>query len=176
MANSISYQGRIINVKPEHSSFGKSRNGTTILKLTIAEQHQGRNDRVPQQFRQGDKPTDAYVNTTTSWHKLTLIGTIAEDIAADERFSHNTLVEVKDATYEEEDAWTDKNGVKRTGRPETIGDRKGDVTVYVGRNGQEFVGRDLKPFWDGVSEIPLLPSRGGSGGQALAYDPETAAF
>ena len=176
MPNSISYQGRIINARPEHSSFGKSKNGTTILKLTIAEQHQMRNDRAPQQYRKGDKPTDAYVDTTTSWHKLTLIGSIAEDIAADERFSHGTLVEVKEASYEEEDAWEDRQGVKRAGRPETIGDRKGDITVYVGRNGNEFVGRDLKPFWDGVSEIPLLPSRGGNGGQAPAYDPDTAAF
>lgn len=176
MPNSISYQGRIINAKPEHSSFGKSRNGTTILKLTIAEQHQMRNDRAPQQYRKGDKPTDAYVDTTTSWHKLTLIGSIAEDIAADERFSHGTLVEVKDASYEEEDAWEDRQHVMRAGRPETIGDRKGDLTVYVGRNGNEFVGRDLKAFWDGVSEIPLLPSRGNGGGYAPAYDPDTAAF
>jgi hypothetical protein len=173
MVNSISYTGRIINARPEHSKFGKSKGGTTVLMLTIAEQHQGRNDKVEQKFRQADKAPDAYVDTTTSWHKLTLMGDIAEDVAADDRYCHGTLVNVTEASYVEEDPWTDRQGVKRSGRPETIGDKRGDVAI-VTYNGTEFVGREPKAFWDGVSQIPPLPSRGGGGGPQ--YDPNTAAF
>jgi hypothetical protein len=117
VANSITYTGRIINTRPEHIVFGKSRNGVPVLKLTLAEQHQGRNDRVPEKFRHNDKATDAWVNTTTTWHKLTLMGDIAADVASDERFSHGTLVTVSDASYEEEDPWTTRDGVQRRRPP-----------------------------------------------------------
>jgi hypothetical protein len=164
MANSITYTGRLINRKAGDITFGKSRNGVAVLKLLIAEQHQGRNDRVAPKFRQNDKATDAWVNTTTTWHRITIMGDIALDIASDERFSHGTLVDVKDASYEEEDPWKMKDGTQVAGRPETIGDRKGDISVYVGRNGQEFVADELTAIWDGVSEIPDLPRGNGGGG------------
>jgi hypothetical protein len=167
--NSIGYTARIIATRPEHTVWGKSKNGTPVLKLTLAEQHQGRNDRVPEKYRRNDKATDAWVNTTTTWHKLTLMGDIAADVASDERYSHGTLVTVTDASYEEEDPWVTRDGVERAGRPETIGDRKGNIEVYVGRNGDEFTGDDLKALWDGESEIPDLPRSGGGRGRAPEY-------
>lgn len=171
MANSIGYTARIIATRPEHIVFGKSRNGTPVLKLTLAEQHQGRNDRVAQEFRDNSKATDAWVNTTTTWHKLTLMGDIAADVASDDRYGHGTLVTITDASYEEEKPWTTRDGVERAGRPETIGDRKGNIEVYVGRNGDEFVGDGITAIWDGDSEIPDLPRSGSGRSRAPEYGP-----
>lgn len=169
MANSLSYTGRIIDRKAGDRSFGKSRNGIPVLTLLIAEQHRGRNDKVHPDFKKPELATDAWVNTTTTWHRITVMGDIAADLASDARYSHGTLVDVKDASYEEEKQWELKDGTKVAGRPETIGDRKGDITVYVGANGDEFVGDVLTAVWDGESEIPDLPRRGGGGGRAPEY-------
>lgn len=165
MANSINYTGRLVIRGPQDYTFGMTGNGMAKLQLLLAEQHQQRNDKAPQKYRDGSKPATAYVNTTTSWHRLTLLGDIALEIAADERFCNGSLVDVTEASYTEEEAWQTKDGVLRAGRPETIGDKKGDIDIYVGANGNEFVGREPKAIWDGDdASVPTLQRNGGGGG------------
>lgn len=167
--NGITYVGRIVNTDPtRHLKWGESRNGQAVLEITLAEQHQGRNDKVAEKYRDNTKATDAYVNTTTSWHKLTIFGDQAKELASNPDFNHGALVEVENVQYTEEDPWETRDGVKRAGRPETVG-RDSKIQIME-RNGRVFgakEGYDV-PIWDG-GPIPALRGQGGGGGGGREY-------
>lgn len=170
--NGISYVGRLVNNKGQ-VKWGQSRNGNPVLEVVIAEDHQERNDRAPQQYQDRTKPTDAYVRTTTSWHRVTMFGDVALEMATDPDFNHGALVEVTNAQYREEAAWKTKDGVERAGRPETIG-KDSFIGVFEGSNGQRYGARDEwnVPIHDGgdIPELKGQRSGGGGGGREYADD------
>lgn len=162
--NGISYVGRLINTDPSrHTKWGESKNGQAVLEVTIAEQHTGRNDKVAKKYQDNTKATDAYVPTTTSWHKVTMFGDKAKEMASDPDFNHGALVQVTAANYVEEDDWETRDGVKRAGRPETIG-RDSNIEIFSS-NGNTYGAREeyAVPIWDG-GPIPALKGQGGGGG------------
>jgi hypothetical protein len=160
--NGISYVGRLINNRGQ-AEFGQSRGGNPVLKVVLAEQHTGRNDKVAPKYQDRNKATDDYVPTTTSWHRVAIFGEQALELASDPGFNHGALIEVTNAQYSEEDPWTTKDNVQRAGRPETIG-----RDSYIGvleRNGNRFEAREehYAPIHDG-GPIPALKGSGGGGG------------
>lgn len=160
--NGISYVGRLVNNKGQ-AKWGQSKNGNAVLEVVIAEDHQERNDRAPKEFQDRSKPTDAYVTTFTTWHRITMFKEVALEMASDPGFNHGALVEVQNAQYREEKPWTTKDNVQRAGRPETVG-----KDTYIGvfeSKGNRFESRDewYVPIHDG-GEIPLLRGSGGGGG------------
>lgn len=166
--NGITYVGRLINNRGQ-AEFAQSKQGNHVLKLVLAEQHTERNDRAAKKFQDPTKATDAYVPTTTSWHRVTVFGEEATRLATDPDVNHGALMEVVNAQYREEDDWVTKDGVKRAGRPETIG-RDSRINVLE-RNGTRYGARDEhnEPLWDGYSSIPTLKGSGGGGGQTREY-------
>lgn len=168
--NKISYEGRIIarDSKPEFGFAGS----LAVLKLTIAEQHSAKNKQCQKdpnlkKYYDPTKATEDYVNTTTSWHKLTVMGDLAERYAQDADFNHGALIVVEEASYTEEGDWETKDGVKRAGRPEMIGDRQGSIEIKFSprvRDGEQAP----TPIWDGLS-TPKIGGNGG-GGQQREYD------
>lgn len=171
--NGISYVGRLVNNKGQ-AKWGQSKNGNAVLEVVIAEDHQERNDRAPKDKQDRTKPTDAYVTTFTSWHRVTMFKEQAIEMASDPDFNHGALIEVTNAQYREEAPWKTKDGVERAGRPETIG-KDSYIGVFEGKDGQRYGSRDEwnVPIWDGTSEIPALAgqrSGGGGGGREYADD------
>jgi hypothetical protein len=163
MANGISYTGRLINNRGQ-CEFGQSRAGNPVLKVVIAEQHQGRNDRVAAKYQDKNQAADAYVDTTTSWHRVAIFGDQALELAEDPGFNHGALIEVTNAQYIEEDPWKTKDNVERAGRPETIG-----RDSYIGileRNGKRYEARDdnYGAIHEPGDPIPTLKGSGGGGG------------
>lgn len=167
--NGISYVGRLINRDPaKNTKWGQGRSGMVVLEVTLAEQHTGRNDKVAERYRDNTRATDDYVPTTTSWHKVTIFGDEAKQLASDPDFNHGALIEVIGANYVEEDPWETRDGVKRAGRPETIG-RDGEIRILE-RNGRRFGAKEeyANPIWDG-GPIPALKGQGGGGGGGREY-------
>lgn len=170
--NGISYVGRLINNRGQ-CEFGQSKGGNPVLKVVIAEQHTGRNDKVAPKYQDQTKATDAYVPTTTSWHRVAIFGEQATALAEDPGFNHGALIEVTSAQYSEEDDWVTNDGVRRAGRPETIG-----KDSYIGifeRNGNVYEARDdwYQPIHEPGDPIPLLKgSGGGSGSSGKEYTEE----
>ncbi len=160
--NGISYVGRLVNNKGQ-AKWGQSKAGNPVLEVVIAEDHQERNDRAPKEYQDRTKATDAYVRTTTSWHRLTMFGDVALEMATDAEFNHGALVEVTNAQYREEKPWVTKDQVERAGRPETIG--KDSFVGIFEVNGNRYGARDEwnVPIHDG-GEIPALKGQGGGGG------------
>lgn len=161
--NAISYEGRLINTERMPVEFGKFReDGQTVLKITVAEQHQAKNKNAGK-FQDRSKGAEDWVNTHTSWHKVTLFGETAEALAQDPLFNHGAILVVDRASYTEEEPWTTKDNVQRAGRPETIGD-DGSVSIkeYNGRTFGAYEDNQ-KEIWDGINPIPLLKSRGNGG-------------
>jgi hypothetical protein len=168
--NAISYEGRLLNTERSPIEFGKfSEGGTSVLKFTVAEQHQGKNGKVAKQYQDPTKAADAWVNTTTSWHKVTVFGETAEALVQDPLFNNGAIVVIEKASYTEEDAWTTRDGVSRAGRPETIGD-DGDVSIkeYNGRVFGAYEEAQIE-IWNGVTPIPLLKSKGSGSAPRREY-------
>lgn len=163
--NGISYDGRIVASEKKPIEHTVSSNGLHIAKVVVAETHQmkkGQAKKNPalQKFvddeRAQAKTDDDYIDTTTSWHRLTIIGDKAEELVQLAGFNHGALIVVSDASYTEEGDWETKDGVKRAGRPETIGDKKGSVVIkFEPRTPQE-------PVWDGISEVKSASGGGAS--------------
>jgi hypothetical protein len=171
--NGITYEGRVIDTERMPVEFGKfTDGGTTVLKLVVAEQHSDKNKNAPAKFKDPNKSGEDWVNTTTSWHKLTVFGEKAEELALADWFGHSAIVQVTNASYKEEDPWTDRGNVVRAGRPETIGD-DGSIEVKAKNNG-DLLGRsdDARQIWDGGS-VPILK---GSGGKRSYEVPEDEGF
>ncbi|ACY35942.1 hypothetical protein CMP1-46 [Clavibacter phage CMP1] len=175
--NGISYEGTIISMDKETKKvlpldFNFKQGKISILRLVIAERHSDKNGKVEKDPNRKEKyydPTkgaDEYVNTTTSWHRLTIFGDKAEAYAQDPKFNHGALVEVKDVTYVEEGEWRMNDGVMRAGRPETAGDKKGDLKIKFPPKVKP--GESARPAtWDGFSEMGYA---GGGGQQAVSDD------
>lgn len=167
--NSIGYEGRIVVTKNAPLKFTRTKAGMFILEMTLAENHsmkKGRAKKDPalkrfvEDDRNKSKGDDDWIDTTTSWHRLTVFGDKAEAYATDEDFNNGALVIVENASYTEEGEWETKDGVKRAGRPETIGDQKGSLEI-------KFAPKEAQPaIWDGESPVP---EPGGSGGAAKEY-------
>lgn len=133
-----------------------ARNGGVIVKLTLAEKHREKNKSAPNEFKDPNKSDDDYVDTFTSWHKLTILGEIAEELAQDPEIQKNALLLVE-TSYREGKPFVMKNGTTTAGREETVGDSRGFVAVrFPPRDGAE-------ALWDGLSELPLLAGSGGGG-------------
>lgn len=169
--NRISFEGRIIATERMPIEFGKSKSGNSILKFTMAETHSARNKNAAPKYQDKAKAPDAWVNTTTSWHKVTAFGDLAEALAQDPEFAHGAVFEITDGSYVEEDPYTTRDNVLRAGRPITLGDNSliegpkvvGDITL-----GSKTPGA----VWDGVSDIPALEYRGSGGGEFVVNDDE----
>lgn len=167
--NGISYSGGIVAAKTpiEHTV---TSNGLHIVRIVVAETHQmkkGQAKKNPafQKYvdaeRAQSKTDDEYIDTTTSWHRLTIMGDKAEELVQLPGFNHGALIVVSDASYSEEGDWQTKDGVMRAGRPETIGDKKGSVVIkFEPRN-------PLPAVWDGLSEVKA--AGGGGGGAQREY-------
>lgn len=170
--NGITYVGRLINNERMPAELAESSQGNPVLKLVIVEDHQERNDRAAKQYQDNTKAADAYVNTTSTFHRVTVFGDTALDLASDPGFNHMALVQVTNAQYREEDPWEDRGGVKRAGRPETIG-KDSEIGVFE-RNGQRFEAREehYTPIWDGGPLPKLKGSGGGGGGGRVISDSE----
>ena len=164
--NSIGYTGRVVD-RNGSLKVSQTANGMIVLNIgMIAEQHQmkmgaAKRDPHMKQYvedeRNASKGDDDWIDTTVSWHKLTVFGDKAGDLACNPEFNHGALIEIEGASYVEESPWKTKDDVLRAGRPETIGDKKGSVTI-------KFAPRDARPaLWDGES---ALPKPGGGGGPA----------
>lgn len=179
-SNSISYEGRIISVNkesrdPEPLKFSQTEGGMFILELLLVEQHSMKKSQaikdpelkklVDANPKNKSKGADDYVDTTSTWHKITIFGDKAAEYAQNQEFNHSALVTVTDASYTEESPWeTTQNGQKafRAGRPETIGDRKGTLEIKFPAFDDA---QDVGPAWDGESAVPKPGgSRKGSGG------------
>ena len=171
--NLIQYEGRIINNNGQ-SKAARSRQGNVVVQLVVAEQFQEKNKNAPQEYRQPTAGPDDYVNTTTAWHRLTVLGPLAEKIATDPMFGHGAIVQVA-ASYREEAPWQTKDGVLRAGRAETIfsggDDDQHDIYVKAKRDGTLLGPRDewRKPLWDGRSDLPGLGGNGGGVPPAPEY-------
>lgn len=159
--NSISYTGRVVNNNGQ-CKVSRSKQGKVVLEVLIAEDHREKNSRAAKVHQDPNKGPDDYVRTTTSWHRIRCFEELAEDLATDPGFNHGALVEVKNASYREEDPWETKDGVKRAGRPETIGD-KGDLAIFESK-GERFESDLQKALWDGESPLPATGGGGGGGG------------
>jgi hypothetical protein len=162
--NGISYVGRLINNNGQ-AKWGQSggQNPLAVLTVVLAEQHTERNDKAAKKYQDNTKATDAYVPTTTSWHRVTIFGDEAKTLASDPDFNHGALIQVTAANYREEDDWVTKDNVRRAGRPETIG-RDSSIAIFS-VNGNVYGARDeyAVPIWDG-GPIPALKGQGGGGG------------
>lgn len=168
--NGISYDGRIV-AKNKPIRHTVTDNGLHILNLTIAEQHSmkksaaKRNPAMKQYVdaeRAQSKTDDDYIDTTVTWHSLTIMGEKAEDLAQNHELNHGALVVISDASYTEDAPWKDDQGVERARRSETIGDKKGGLVV-------KFAPRDpMPPVWDGMSEV--AKAGGGGSGPAREYE------
>lgn len=168
--NSLSYEGRIVDNAGQRE-FGKfTPNGLSVLKLVIAEQHQAKNEKAPKKYQDPQKAADDYVDTTVSWHRITLFGEQAEELAQDDEIARGALVVVTDAAYTEEDPWLDKAKVYRAGRPETL--NKGGKIEILERGGHRFGPKDEYAIaaWDGISDIPIIKGSGNGGGAAQGRD------
>jgi hypothetical protein len=134
-----------------------SRNGGVILKLNLAEKHREKNGRAPKEFKDPNKSDDDYVDTYVSWHKLSILGEIAEELAQDPEIQKGALLLVE-TSYREGKPFVMKNGVETAGREETIGDTRGYVAVkYPPKT-------ELPALWDGLEELPQLAGSGGGSG------------
>jgi len=169
--NGVWYEGRIINNKAQ-SRIVEAKSGKKVLQLVIAEQFQGRNDKVEAEFRDATKAADAYVNTHTAWHKLNVFDDDNNEeflaLIQNPLFNHGAVI-VVDATYEEEKPWTDKGGTVHAGRRENIffkGEDGGTIGLKVLDDGRVLGAREehAKPFWDGVSQLPGMAGSGSGGG------------
>lgn len=167
--NGISYVGRLINNNGQ-AKLNRSQAGNLVLQLVLAEQHTGKNGKVPAKYQDRLKGAEDYVPTTTSWHRITIFGDEAQRLATDPDVNHGALIEVTNANYTEDEAyWATKDGVQRAGRPETIG-RDSKIGV-LSRNGRTFGARDeyAEPIWDGESPVAPLKGSGSSGGGGREY-------
>lgn len=162
--NSISYEGRAVSTTTRPFKLTQTTGGMTILEFTVAEQHsmkkgRAKKDSAMKEFVEDErniaKTDDDWINTTVSWHRLTIFGEKAEALATNDEFGHGALIVVDNASYVEEVAyWSTRDGVQRAGRPETIGDQKGEIEI-------KFPPRDPQgALWDGASP---LPKPGGNG-------------
>lgn len=175
--NSIGYEGRIISRDREQGrtvplKFTQSQNGMCVLNLLLVEQHSTKKaaalrdpnlKHYAEEERNASKGADDYINTTSTWHKLTVFGDKAAEYAQDPDFNHGALITVVDASYTEEEPWeTTQGGVKafRAGRPETIGDRFGSLEIKFAPNDPQ------PPTWDGESAVARPGGNGGGGGQS----------
>lgn len=175
--NRITYVGRVVNAKKGDLTFTQAKTGMKILNLLLAERHTMKKSaakRNPLLKKYVDEPFNAnkgdddYIGTTTTWHRLTIMGDKAEELALQEEINAGALLVVADASYVEEGAWVTKDGVSRAGRPETIGDRNGLVLV-------KFPPKDAaEPLWDGESEVPSAGGNGG--GSSIQETPESEGF
>lgn len=172
-SNAISYEfGRVIErrggEKPRLITPKRTESGLVILELVIVEQMQERMDRARKnpalkQFvndprNEGKSDTD-WIDTFAEWHELTIFGAKAEALIQNPEFGHRAVVDVVGATYEIGGLFEGRDGVTRQRRRETIGDKKGEITMRFPRPEEE--GRT--PLWDGISDLPK-PGRGEGGG------------
>lgn len=167
--NSISYEGRIVDNNGQRE-FGKyTESGMSVLKLVIAEQHQAKNKNAGS-FQDKSKGEEEWVDTTVSWHRVTLFGEQAEELAQDPEIARGAIVVVTGASYSEEEPWKTKENVLRAGRPETIG-KDGKIEVLE-RGGYRFgpKAENEIPAWDGVSDIPIIKGKGGGNRAEPNYD------
>jgi hypothetical protein len=172
--NNIRYEGRIINNNGQ-SKVARSRAGNVIVNLLIAEQFREKNKNAPQKFRDPGKTDEDWVDTTTAWHRVQLVGAAAEEIAKNPEYNHGAIVEISATYTEDANEWVDKGGVTRTSRSETVFlDNKDNLywcDIKVSQNSStRLVPREefYRPLWDGKSELPGL----GGGGQGLPPAPE----
>lgn len=173
--NSISYTGRIRVRDGEKIKHTRTEAGMHILELVIAEDHsmkKGRALKDPKLKKYAEDPynaskgADEYIRTTTSWHRLTIFGDKAAELAQDPDINAGALIEVNEASYTEDEPWETKDGVKRAGRPETIGDQRGGITVVFPPREEEA----RPPIWDGVSDVPKPGGSGNGGGRQYRED------
>lgn len=179
----ISYTGRLVVRQGEKIDLKRTAQGLLILgPVTIVEQHQERKDRVkrnPAQKKFLEQPRahsaadDDYIDVEPSWHRLTIFGDKAEELALNPGFNKGALVTVLNASYSEEAPWTMKDGSIRAGRPETMGDNNPKLQKVQYPASISFVfeaeAKDgeppLQPIWDGESSLPAPGGGGGRGGQ-----------
>lgn len=171
MANKIGYTGRIIVRAGETIPFERTSTGLYILgPFVVAEDHQQKVSRVRKQPKLAHileeehnfgKADDDYITVATSWHRVKVIGDKAAVLAQDAKFNKGALIDVE-ASYEEDTTpWVDREGITRTSRPESIGDKMGSVNIRFGPF------EEAAPLWDGISDVPEPQRRGG--GQAREY-------
>ena len=180
----ISYQARVINMEAHEKArmkirFGKGKNtGTSMLKVTLVEQHRGKNSKVDKKYQKPELATDAWVDTESTWHEVTVYGVEAEKLAQQDWFNHGAIVDVVNATYTEGVPFEMRDGTTRLDRPESIfsTDNGGSITQrsYTNKDGETvpFGPDDDHQFavWDGISEIPVMEF-GGSGAKKFEVDP-----
>lgn len=181
MANSIGYVGRVIKPRDEKMlarTFVENNDGSYVLNLVIAEDHQIKKGRAKKSRNpvfleaandpfNDNKTDDEYIRVTTSWHQVAVLGEKAEAYATDPAFGFGALVEVDGASYFEEAPWKTADGVERAGRPETIGDKRGDIFSKFPPRVEE--GKSPEPIWDGLSAVPKNGG-GGGGGETRKYN------
>lgn len=168
--NSISYDGAIVSMNRDTRQvvpprLVQSENGLAILELRLAEGHDMKKARAPKEVqddpRNAAKGADEFVRVSTSWHKLTIFGDKALELAQNPDINHGALIRVVDASYMEDaepfEVTVKGEKVRQTGRPETIGDKKGYVEVIFPPKEE-----DRRPaIWDGESPIPSAKGNGG---------------
>jgi hypothetical protein len=178
--NKISYQGRIVSIKngqKQPLDINVKAGKTSFLNLVLAEQHQTKNKQCKgnlAKYADPSKGTEDYVNTTTSWHRLTVFGEKAEAYAQDPDFNHGALLDVEDAAYSEEADWITKDGVARAGRPETISNGEiGSLSVRFPPRYQDNE-TPMAPAWDPITqdEIGYNGRGGGSYQDTTDYENE----
>jgi hypothetical protein len=184
--NGIWYEGRLINNKGQ-SKLQRAKTGKLVLDLVIAEQFQEKNERAPEKYKDVTKAADAYVNTTTSWHRLRAYADDTNEeflaLVTNPIFNHGCVI-VVDASYREEEPWEDNGGVVHAGRRESIffgTDDGGVLQIKVLDDGRILGAREdpntgknwAVPLWDGASELPKL---GGGGGVAAPTYADSEGF
>lgn len=176
--NGVWYEGRVIN-KAGQSKLSKAKTGRRVLELLVAEDFRRKNKDAGE-HNDPTKSPDDYVTVATAWHRVTIYDTLEgspdfDKLILDPNFNHGAVI-VVDASYEEDTKpWVDKQKITRIGRRESIymGVEDGGSVGFkdIDGAGKTFGASEgfVKPFWDGVSDLPAM---GGSGGGPAApqYD------
>jgi len=182
--NGIWYEGRVITKNTKQSGLFRAKSGKMVLKLVIAEQFQERNDRCEPEFQRPELAADAYVNTHTAWHKVTVFDDDNNEefvaLVTNPLFAHGAIVSI-DTSYREEKPWEDKSGKVHAGRAESIffkGEDGGSIAIKVLDDGRVLGARDENAvaFWDGVSDLPPMAGSGGGGAPAAPEYSEEEGF
>lgn len=171
----IQYVGGLRN-NAGQTKVSRSKSGNVILDVLVAEQHRGKNSSVDDEFKDPSKGPEDWVNTTTSWHKVRVMGEAAERLAKDPRFNHGALVTIC-ATYTEDKPWKDKGDVLRAGRPETVFSERKENDQWIELHSHDGKVFGAKPeyavaLWDGVSELPATGGSGSGGAVVPEYENE----
>lgn len=154
-----SMQGNVLRYNAwvtKAEAFSTSKGGV-LIKLNLAEKHREKNSSAPKEFRNANLGEDEYVDTRTSWHKLSILGDIAEELAQDPEIQKGALLLVE-CSYRENAPFQMKDGTMQAGRDETVGDNRGFVAVRFAPR------EELDALWDGLEDLPPLKGSGGGSG------------